>query len=205
MDQYRIVKQVLLRPGEFFRGRKESYSLNEAFYILGILTMVSYIISTGTLFYAQGTGGGLNIPLMVMALLVSGGLYGLFWLLQSAFFHVVSVLLGGEGSFDQTLWVVAYGYIPLILAFIVLELPYRIYLGASGDLTDVSRSSSAVLSKQTGAGEFHIFVYWASFLFIIWGAYIWTQGLKTQKDLSVRRGMVGPVILLVAIFLNKLF
>ncbi len=195
---------VLLRPGEFFsRLMTETENFNLPLLIL----LAGGIVSAGYGYLIGEVSGrmmGEAIPgtgEIITIVTIIGGLVGvfIFWILWSAVIYLISMACKGDGSFNRTLQVIAYGYIPQVIGSVITLVVALEYVPK----IVVPKISSAMMQdpvamQQAMAGLMHDpamvemtqITTLITIVFLLWSANIWIFGIQHARKLSMRNAAI---------------
>lgn len=118
---------MIVRPGETIEDISKYPNVGEAGLIVGITAIISaisaYLMNSKIIVDYSGVDVGnlemLNFLTNVMPIV--SALIGIFimWVIVAGIVHLISVALGGEGSFIQLLVVYGYAYIPVMIHAVI--------------------------------------------------------------------------------------
>ena len=118
---------MIVRPGETIEDISKYPNVGEAGLIVGITAIISaisaYLMNSKIIVDYSGVDVGnlemLNFLTNVMPIV--SALIGIFimWVIVADIVHLISVALGGEGSFIQLLVVYGYAYIPVMIHAVI--------------------------------------------------------------------------------------
>ncbi len=121
------ISGMIVRPGETIEDISKYPNVGEAGLIVGITAIISaisaYLMNSKIIVDYSGVDVGnlemLNFLTNVMPIV--SALIGIFimWVIVAGIVHLISVALGGEGSFIQLLVVYGYAYIPVMIHAVI--------------------------------------------------------------------------------------
>jgi hypothetical protein len=183
--------QVLFNPRGFFAERvKHEESLKVPALIVlavGIIGAVSAVmVSNLTVAILPAEVQALGPVILIFSALAA--LVGTFivWALVAALFYVVSIALKGEGSFQQTLAFVGYGYLPQVFGGIVASVFYYLWMTSVRIPSVTDPNQIAGLLEDLLADPLLQMATVVSLLFLLWSANIWVFGVMYARNLSTR-------------------
>lgn len=195
---------VLLRPGEFFSRlmtETENFTLPLLILLAGGIVSAGYGYLIGEVsgrMMAEAIPGTGEIVTIVTVL---GGLFGvfIFWILWSAVIYLISMACKGDGSFNRTLQVIAYGYIPQVIGSVIalvvaLEYVPRIVVPkiTSAMIQDpvAVQKVTAALMHDPAMVEMTQITTLITIVFLLWSANIWIFGIQHARKLSMRNAAI---------------
>ncbi|MDG5775823.1 Yip1 family protein [Haloarculaceae archaeon H-GB1-1] len=128
---------------------------------------------------------------------------GIVWLVTGVGLHVLSYLVGGDGSVGDSLAITAVGMIPsLVTTTVGMALLVTVAQGA-----ELGASSPSVLVEQVrdlGRGPSGLVTTGLQVVGVAWQTYVWLGGIAVLHDLQRRQaavpaGIAGFVALLVTV------
>lgn len=184
-----MVRTVFFDPDRFFRERDELSPLQPVLVL--ILAGIASVFSTLVLFLSMPDSGLGTGPFVVLSILFNAPIaFGWVFLrcgLYAGAFHLLSSVLGGNGSLDTTLKVTAWGFVPVV--FVGLLDPVMRYLAyGGGNGVATFALLSGVRAITSGHSMLLLTVF--SLVFTLWQAVIWLFGMRRTHHLSLRRAVV---------------
>lgn len=205
---------VLFRPDAFYENiiaGQENLKIPTLIILTAsiIAAVLGYLMGDLSAAMMAGIMPGMDTIILMTA--VIGAFLGtfIFWLIIAGLFYIISILFKGEGSFNRTLEVVGYGYLPQILGSIItliaaIEYLPRVTIPA---LTKSALEDPAMIEAATQAlmhdpamVEFTQVSTLIAIVFMLWSANIWIFGMKHARGLSPRDAAICvgvPVVLYV--------
>lgn len=118
---------MVTSPGETIKDISEHPYIEEAVLVVGITAVLSaisaYMVQTKIIYdFSDLDAPGMEIvQLLTTVMPIVTALIGVFimWVIAAGIVHLVSVALGGEGRFIQTLVVYGYAYIPILISAVI--------------------------------------------------------------------------------------
>lgn len=203
-----MVWAVVTNPSGFFRKRADELSLWPSAVVVFLAGLAS-VLSTFLLVLAipnEGGGMGSGILVILSTFLnapISFGWVLLQWAIYTVILHLVAYVLNGDGALRDTVIVVGWGFIPIIILNLLNPVfRYLLY----GDGAGVIQIQMLQGLQQSIAGQATLLVAFISFLFGLWQAVIWGAGIRHTHRLSIRRAVVVvgiPVVLGVALTIGS--
>jgi len=202
---------ILIRPGEFFSRlmtETENFTLPLLILLAGGIVSAGYGYLIGEV-SARMMGEAIPGTGEIMTIVtVLGGLFGvfIFWIIWSGVIYLLTMACKGDGSFNRTLQVVAYGYLPqvfgsVIALIVALEYVPRIVVPkiTSAMVQDpvALQQAMAGLMHDPAMVEMTQISTLITIVFLLWSANIWIFGIQHARKLSMRNAAlcVGlPVI-----------
>jgi len=212
--------KILINPNAFFQDKiNESESLK----IPALIVLISAIISAATAYLMvtpsvkmmSSMVAGMDTIIVLAAIVATIVITFISWLVYAGVFYILSTMFKGKGTFNRTLEIVGYGFLPQILGgliTIVVALEYvprvvvqsipagttdsQVILDAT---TNLMHDPAMMVLTQT--------ITLISIVFLLWSANIWIFGLQHSRLLSVRDAAlcVGvPVVLYIIYTIYKL-
>ena len=119
---------------------------------------------------------------------VVGAVVGVFfaWIIYSAVFYVISLILNGEGDFKRVMEFVSYGFIPSIFGSVInLYFTYTVLSDIDLSKVDPTLIADIMVADPTMkiAGVLGI-------IFTLWSANIWLFGLVYSRNLSLKNAAI---------------
>lgn len=186
-------------PNRFFADRSSEPGLR------GPLILVTGLVVL-TIFHAYPLLRGLTAsdlnshgPFVLIVLVsgIAGGLsINLIWLLYAAILHGMSAYFDAQGRFRNTVKLIGWGFLPLLLAaaFSVLASGFAI---AEIPPSKLSGGASAIEVYRS-----HPYVRLAKLLrvvFTVWAGHLWMFGLKHARNISLRQSGIVVSVLVISI------
>ncbi|EMA40180.1 Yip1 family protein [Halococcus hamelinensis] len=197
-----MVRNVFFDPDRFFRERDE-LTLLQPLLVLILAGLASVFSTLVLLISIPGSGMGTG-PFVVLSILLNAPISFGWLLLQCGLytgtFHLLSSVLGGNGSLDTTFKVTAWGFVPVV--FVGLLDPVMRYLAYGGGN---GVATFAFLSGVRASTSGHSMLLLNAFglVFTLWQAVIWLFGVRRTHHLPLRRAVVVVGIpVAVALFLS---
>ncbi|MFA5330933.1 MAG: Yip1 family protein [Methanoregula sp.] len=206
---------LLINPGRFF---KENLGETEKLTVPGLIVLAGAIIGaiygyllgslTATMMDSAMTGMGA----LILVFIVVGAFIGvfLFWLIATAIFFLLSKLFKGEGSFNRSLEVVGYGYLPQIIGQVITLAAAVYYLPnvTVPQLTSAALQDTAMMTQATKSlmldpamVAYTEIAAVVTIVFMLWSANIWIFGIAHARKLSVKNAAIcvgAPIVIYVA-------
>ncbi len=125
---------------------------------------------------ALATGGGLRGAARQGLVQVAGAVS--LWVGTAALFQFTSWVVGGSGSYWDTLRYVGYGFLPAVLSS-VLKFAVAVGVAVTGGPVAGDPLVGALDAGPTAAA------------FLVWNGLLWTFALREARDLSLRDALVA--------------
>jgi hypothetical protein len=212
--------KILINPDAFFQERiNEPESLKLPALIVLISAIVgaaaAYLMVTPTVKLMGSMLAGMEIVIILGAVIATFVITFVFWLVFAGIFFILSTLFKGEGTFNRTLEIVGYGFLPQIIGGIItvivaLEyIPSVMVQSIPAGTTDsqVILEATTNLMRDPAMVVFTQITTLISIVFLLWSANIWIFGIQHSRLLSVRDAAlcVGiPVVLYTIYTIYKL-
>lgn len=213
---------VLTRPGEFFAGHPDP-ALRWPALLVGAtglvqgLTAVVFLLQFRELLRQEGVAG--DGVLVVGAVVVPGTLvaFALFaWLLLAGFLYAVSYRTSGRGGGRVLLAAVGWGWLPLLLAALVMLATSVLVVAQLSPPTDeatarefarqldegslVALAGAAGTVRATATGSFSQVQTVVGVLAPLWSGYVWLAAVERTRGLDRRQAFLAvavPVLVLI--------
>lgn len=205
---------VLFRPDAFYENAIKGH---ENLKIPTLIILAGAIIAAALGFLMGGQTAKMMADVMpgmdtiVLVAAIVGAFLGtfIFWLIIAGLFYIISIPFKGEGSFNRTLEVVGYGYLPQVIGSVITLIVAIEYLPrvAIPSLTKSALEDPAMIEAATNAllhdpvmVEFTQISTLIAIVFMLWSANIWIFGMKHARGLSPRDAAICvgvPVVLYV--------
>ncbi len=189
------MKSLLTDPDRFFADESEDPDLLFPAIIVVAAGLLAALSQLPMLEYVDrsltGTAAGASSFLYVVTLAVAVVGPIVIWVVATAFFYGVATLaFDGEGSFADTLGLVGWGYVPVVLSGLLSVFGYywafsnrsprsvsdpRMVQPFMRDLLSIP-----LIRALTAVGV----------LFTIWQGVLWAYAVKQGLDLSLREGAI---------------
>jgi hypothetical protein len=158
---------------------------------------------------------GMEIVIILAAVIATFVITFVSWLVFAGIFFILSTLFKGKGTFNRTLEIVGYGFLPqivggIITVIVALEyIPNVMVQSIPAGTTDsqVILAATTSLMQDPAMMAFTQITTLISIVFLLWSANIWIFGLQHSRLLSVRDAAlcVGvPVVLYILYTIYKL-
>ena len=191
---------ILIRPGEFFTGlmtEKESFTWPLVILLAGGIVAAGYGYLLGGASAEMMSDAIPGLGMVITLASVFGALIGvfIFWLLWTAVVYALSLAFKGEGSFQRTLQVIGYGYLPQVIGSVItliaaFEYVPRIVVPkiTSAMMQDpvLMQQATQSLMRDPAMMELTQITTLISIVFLLWSANIWIFGLQHARKLSAR-------------------
>jgi len=211
MEMDNSVLTILMNPNGFFQdAMKKNKNLKIPAIIVLITAVISalaaYIIVGPTITMMSGLLSGMGTVIVIAAAGAALIITFISWLLYAGVFYLLSTVFRGKGTFNRTLEMVGYGFIPQIfggLITLVAALYYipQVVVQAIPSGTQDSQiilDATTSLMHDTAMVAFTQLVTLISVVFLLWSASIWIFGLQHFRQLSMRDAALSvgiPVVL----------
>ena len=205
-----IIK-ILMNPDAFFQGiTGEHENLKRPALIVLISALVgaaaAFLIVGPTVKLMSGMIAGMDTIIILAAVIATLVITVISWLVYAGIFFILSTLFKGKGTFNRTLEVVGYGFLPQIMGGIITVLvaleyiPRVIVQPIPAGTTDsqIILAATTSMMHDPAMMAFTQITTLVSVVFLLWSANIWIFGLHHSRLLSVRDAAlcVGiPVVL----------
>lgn len=219
---FATVVDVLTRPGEFFAshpdpGLKRPALLVGATGLVQGLTVVVFLAQFRELLRRESAAG--DGVLAVGAVVVLGALVAvalLGWLLLAGFLYAVSYRTSGRGGGRALLAAVGWGWLPLLLAALVILATAVLVVSQLSPPTDeatarefarqveegslVALAGAAGTARATATGSFSQVQTVAGVLAPLWSGYVWLAAVERFRGLTrwqARLAVAIPVLVMI--------
>lgn len=202
---------ILMRPDAFFEKivtEHESLKIPALIVLIGGIlgAALGYLMGELSATMMAGIMPGLDSIIIISAVL--GGLFGtfIFWLIVAGLFHILSALFKGQGSFNRTLEVVGYGYLPQLIGSVITLIAAIEYIpkvtvpvltkAAAEDPAAIEAATKALMNDPAML-QFTQISTLVAIVFMLWSAHIWIFGIRHARSLSMRDAAIcvgAPVI-----------
>ena len=212
--------KILINPNAFLQDRmKENVSLKIPALIVLVSAIISaaaaYLMVTPTIKMMSNILSGMDTIIVLAAVVVTIVVTFISWLVYAGIFYILSTMFKGKGTFNRTLEIVGYGFLPqvmggIITVIVALEyIPNVIVQSIPAGTTDsqVILAATTNLMHDPAMMAFTQITTLISIVFLLWSANIWIFGLQHSRLLSVRDAAlcVGvPVVLYILYTIYKL-
>ena len=213
--------ELLFRPDAFFRKRMaepENLVFPAGIVLSGavVAAATAYLTASMTTQVLGWAGLGTGF---VFLLSVIGAFIGVFiyWAIIAGIFYLISLLFEGKGTFARSLETTGYGFLPLVLGYLLtlatgfFYLPRitaeHLFAGSLSDPTAALNATQAFLNNPVVVQYTRITMIIAV-LFLLWSTYCWISGIKHARQLTARNAAlcVGvPVLVYILYLLSVLF
>ncbi len=124
-----------------------------------------------------------------------------FWFIWAVMFYTISICFKGNGSFKRCLEFTGYGFIPVIVAPVIalavtMVVLHTVEFPAGSPELMVDALMQHSLMKTIPA---------ITCILGLWGAYIWTYGIKHARKISTRDALITvgvPVVISIVYYVN---
>ena len=205
-----IIK-ILMNPDAFFQGiTGEHENLKRPALIVLFSALVgaaaAYLIVGPTVKLMSGMIAGMDTIIILGAVIATLVITVISWLVYAGIFFILSTVFKGKGTFNRTVEMVGYGFLPQIMGGIITVLvaleyiPRVIVQPVPAGTTDsqVLLAATTSMMHDPAMMAFTQITTLVSVVFLLWSANIWIFGLHHSRLLSVRDAAlcVGiPVVL----------
>jgi hypothetical protein len=212
--------KILINPNAFFQERiNEPESLKIPALIVLVSAIIgaatAYLMVTPTVKLMGSMLAGMEIVIILAAVIATFVITFVSWLVFTGIFFILSILFKGKGTFNRTLEIVGYGFLPQIMGGIItvivaLEyIPNVIVQSIPAGTTDsqVILEATTNLMRDPAMVAFTQITTLISIVFLLWSANIWIFGIQHSRMLSMRDAAlcVGiPVVLYIIYTIYKL-
>lgn len=118
----------------------------------------------------------------------------LMWIIWAAVFHGISALRGGRGSFNNTLAVTGYGFVPQIISGIIgAAFTWWYFSGVTVPVVTDPLQIQAVVTELMAAPEL-MTVAVIGIVFLLWSANIWIFGMMEARRINVKDAAIAVLI-----------
>ena len=214
------VLKTLINPDKFFQERiNEPESLKIPALIVLVSAIIgaaaAYLMVTPTVKLMGSMLAGMEIVIILAAVIATFVITFVSWLVFTGIFFVLSTLFKGKGTFNRTMEIVGYGFLPqiiggIITAIVALEyIPKVMVQSIPAGTTDsqVILDATTNLMRDPAMVAFTQITTLISIVFLLWSANVWIFGIQHSRRLSMRDAAlcVGiPVVLYIIYTIYKL-
>ncbi|WOF16909.1 YIP1 family protein [Methanoplanus sp. FWC-SCC4] len=206
------VKDILLSPKNFFESFcKQEDSLKAPIVIILILAVIA---SLTAVISASITGAFLPPEAEFMKPVISVITFAvtiimtfILWVIFAAIFHGISALFKGTGSFNKTLAITSYGYIPQIISGLITSVLTYMHISSITVVPTTNPEQIQAYVEMISSGPMITAISVISIVFLLWSANIWLFGIKECRKISMRDAAITvgvPVILYILFILGTL-
>lgn len=186
--------EVLTNPNGFFKKKinqdiewKTPLIIMALMAIVGsittYITLISIFQSMVSMDFLEGAG---KIIIAIILIIVSIISVVVFWILYTAIFYVISVILKGEGDFKRLMQFVSYGFIPKIVSSIVgAYYTSKVFANIDFATVDPVMMQEMILSDPSLKIASAIGI-----IFTLWSANIWIFGIMYSRNLSLKNAII---------------
>jgi hypothetical protein len=209
--------ELLFRPDAFFQKRMAE---NENLLFPAIIVLVGAIIAGATGYLSSTltsqllgwTGLGTGLVTILSVICAFAGVF-ICWVIIAGIFYLVSLIFEGNGTFSRSLEAIGYGFLPLVLGYLVtlaVGLTYipRIAaetLSRGGSFANPAAAMSATQAFMNDplVTQYTRITMIVAIIFLLWSTYCWIFGMKHARQLTARDAAicVGVPVLLYIIYL----
>jgi hypothetical protein len=214
------ILKILINPHAFFQemiNEKENLKIPALIVLVSAVAgaAVAYLMISPTVKMMSGIMAGMEMIIVLAAIIATLVITFISWLVYAGIFYIVSIVFKGKGTFNRTLEIVGYGFLPQILGGIITVIAALIYIPnvvvqpipAGTTDSQVILAASTSLMHDPAMMAFTQIMTLISLVFLLWSANIWIFGLQHSRLLSVRDAAlcVGiPVVLYTFYVIYKL-
>jgi hypothetical protein len=212
--------KVLVNPSGFFQ---DAITKNECLKIPALIVLMTavvgaagaYFIVTPTVTLMSDMLSGMG-PVLILAAVAAAFVITLIsWLVYAGIFYLVSIVFGGKGSFNRTLEMIGYGFLPQILGGLITLVVAMYYIPqvVVQAIPSGTQDSQVILDATTSLMQDPAMVALTqtitliSIVFLLWSANIWIFGVQYSRHLAVRDAALAvglPVVLYIIYSIYKL-
>jgi hypothetical protein len=205
--------KILINPNLFFQDKIKE---NESLKIPALIVLISaiagaaaaYQMVTPTVKLMGSMVAGMEIVIILAAVIATFVITFISWLVFAGIFFILSTMFKGKGTFNRTLEIVGYGFLPQIMGGIItvivaLEyIPNVMVQSIPAGTTDsqVIHDATTNLMRDPAMMAFTQITTLISIVFLLWSANIWIFGMQHARKLSPRDAALSvgiPVVLYV--------
>jgi hypothetical protein len=215
----RSIIDVLIRPGIFFTGlmgERESFKWPLVILLAGGIAAAGYGYLIGGASAQMMADAMPGLGMIIILSSVFGALAGvfIFWIIWTAIVYALSMAFKGDGSFNRTLQVIGYGYLPQVIGTIITLIVAFEYVPkivvpriSSAMMQDPAALQQAMtgLMKDPAMIEMTQITTLIAIVFLLWSANIWIFGLQHARKLSPRDAALCVGIPVVAYILYMIY
>ena len=213
--------ELLFRPDAFFQKRAaepENLVFPAIIILAGAIIAAAsgYLASSMTTQMMGLAGFG---PGLVLILSVIGAFVGVFiyWAIITGIFYLISLLFEGKGTFARSLETIGYGFLPLVLGYLVTLATGLVYIPRitaehlfQGSLSDPAAAVSATQAFMNNpvVVQYTRITMIVAIIFLLWSTYCWIFGMKHARQLTARNAAIcvgAPVLIYILYLLSVLF
>lgn len=209
------ILKILINPNAFFQemiNEKENLKIPALIVLVSAVAgaAVAYLMISPTVKMMGGIMAGMEMIIVLAAIIATLVVTFISWLVYAGIFYIVSIVFKGRGTFNRTLEIVGYGFLPQILGGIITVIAALIYIPnvvvqpipAGTTDSQVILAASTSLMHDPAMMAFTQIMTLISLVFLLWSANIWIFGLQQSRLLSVRDAAlcVGIPIVLYAFY-----
>ena len=198
-------RDVLANPRSFFENEIEEPSVRTpvlivaSLAVLGVLSaIVTYVELIGVM---TGEARTVFAILQMFNVIVAAVAPFFIWILYAGVFYVMSIPLGGEGSFRNVILLSAWGFIPRIAEGLLTLVATIVALQLLEFNTVATQEEFSQVIQEIG---FHTAALTANAIgigLLLVSAYIWVGAMETARNLTRRNAVITvavPVLLALA-------
>lgn len=201
-----MAANVLTDPDVFFRERAENPGFLRPLGVV-FLAAIAAVIGPLILYRSFLAAGASGIASIGFAGAVIGGFFGQFimWVVLAIVFYLISIAVGGSGSFRDTLKLTGWGFVPSIIAGIVSAIGTYIALQSvavpslpninfqNPNPQQIQALTETLASFQVAVGNQPAvrIATLVAIALLIWQGVIWVYAMKYARALSLRGAVIA--------------
>ncbi len=196
---------MIVRPGETIEDISKYPNVGEAGLIVGITAIISaisaYLMNSKIIVDYSGVDVGnlemLNFFTNVMPIV--SALIGIFimWVIVAGIVHLISVALGGEGSFIQLLVVYGYAYIPVMIHAVIGILLLSFVEPITITFTSIGATNNAM--GDLASSPFYQASLAIGTLLRLWSIGLVFMGVRYIYGLNINRAFIAVTLPLLSL------
>ena len=213
MDLTGRITGMITNPKETVQDISKNPYIEEAVLIVGIFAIFSALsgyLSQNLVIYEfvgvdQGNLGNSGSSVLGIFTAFIGVI--IIWIIATGVVHIVSVALGGEGTFKQMLIIYSYAYIPLligtVISLILISFMKPINLTFDFSTYDLSTASSFInliidimstTTKTLMSNPYYQAMYIITSMLKLWSIGMVILGVKYIHNLNTNRALIAVII-----------
>ena len=201
-----MVLDLFTNPDRFFRQRADDVGLVRPALVVTALGLVGGL---GAIPVLQATFGAMPEEASAFAglayvLAPVGGIVGAYvrWLLYTVAFHAISAYVyDGEGTFQQTLGVTGWGFLPGIVGAVVTAV--LTFYALQSMTLPTSPEQAQAFGQQLTRQPLVVLSTVIGILFLLWQAFLWTFAVEHARGITLREAAITVAVpVAVAVLLN---
>ena len=190
---------ILMNPNGYFQdmmNKNENLKMPAVFVLITavISALTAFVMVGPTVTMMRGLLSGMDTVIVIGALVAAFVITVISWLVYAGILYLFSLVFRGTGTFNRTLEVVGYGFLPQIfgglisLAVAAYYIPQVVVQAIPSGTQDsqVILDATTNLMHDPAMMALTQTVTLISVVFLLWSANIWIFGMQHARQLSMR-------------------